>query len=143
MVNLLNTFIIGDTAILQQRSLMILEENLQIFYTLRSSDWLLIGLYLVSNILVPVLVSQTLTNPSPFWGSIFAYFIINERISKLKRSAILISFSALAVISMAQINLLTSNIHKSDYEPKSIITFENENTEKLASLMGCLCVMFK
>lgn len=91
---------------------MIHEENIRVLYTLRSSDWLLIGLYLVSNILVPVLVYQTMSNPSLFWGSIFAYFIINESISKLKGSAILISFSALAVISIAQINMVTSEIHE-------------------------------
>ena len=104
IVNLVNLVFTAFVVALSDRSFAIPEGSKVIFFSRALLGWLLIVVYIVGNTLVPFTVQQTLANTTPFWASIFAYFLIKESISKLEIVAMVISFGAVVMITFAQAN---------------------------------------
>ena len=84
-----------------QLSFIVPAELRKVFFTRTTIGWSLLVVSIVGNSLVPITVQQTLTNTTPFWASIFAYFYVHESISRLEAISMLVSFAAVVLITFA------------------------------------------
>ena len=85
--------------------------------------------------MIPLVIVQTLSNLTPFWASLFAWWAIGEKMTPIEITALLISFVGVCLITM--IGHEESEIHAEQVELDE--TFKMD--PGMVKLIGCSLVI--